>query len=247
MIPAIRQQTIVNLLSENEIMYMDDLIKQLDVSSSTLRRDLRELEKSGKINILHGGGVQMNRKNVELSIAAKLNLNKDAKNKIALKACSFIEDNDVIFIDPSSTTLQMIPYLVNRKITVVTNGFYHISQLASHQIPCIMIGGNIKQATNSCIGPLAESALRGLNFNKCFLGSNGFSINYGITNHDINEFTIKKIAMEQSVKPYFLLDSSKYNIVTMIKVASLTDADIITEKRIPELDEYENIIVADTI
>jgi len=244
MIPAIRQQTITNLLTEKDVLYIDDLVKHLDVSFSTLRRDLRELEKSDKINLLHGGGVQLNRKSTELSIATKLNLNKEAKNKIALKACSYIQDNDVIFLDPSSTTLQMIPYLVNRKITVVTNGLYHISQLAAHQIPCIMIGGSIKQSTNSCIGPLAEASLKGLNFNKCFLGSNGFSKISGITNHDINEYTVKRIAMDQSIDSYFLLDYSKYNVVTMIKVASLTDAFIITEKPIPELDEYTNVIIA---
>jgi DeoR family fructose operon transcriptional repressor len=138
----------------------------------------------------------------------------------------------------------MIPYLVNRKITVVTNGFFHISQLAAHQIPCIMIGGTIKQSTNSCIGPLAETALKGLNFNKCFLGSNGFSKSSGITNHDINEYTIKRIAMDQSLESYFLLDASKYNVVTMIKVASLTEAFIITDKHIADLDEYTNIILA---
>ncbi len=244
MIPAIRQQTIINLLTEADVIYIDELVKHLDTSFSTLRRDLRELENLGKINLLHGGGVQLNRKSTELSLTAKLNLNKEAKNKIAQKACSFIQNHDVIFLDPSSTTLQMIPYLVNREITVVTNGIHHINQLAAHQIPCIMIGGNIKISTNSCIGPLAETALRGLNFNKCFLGSNGFSKTAGITNHDINEYTIKRIAMDQSVDSYFLIDSSKYNVVTMIKVASLTDTNIITEKAITDLEEYGNIIIA---
>jgi DeoR family fructose operon transcriptional repressor len=223
---------------------MDNLVDHLKISSSTLRRDLHELENQGKITVLHGGGVQLNKKNTELSITTKLNLNKDAKNKISLKACSYVEDKDVIFLDPSSTTLQMIPFLVNRKITVATTGLYHISQLASHQIPCIMIGGTIKLSTNSCIGPLAENSLKGLNFNKCFLGSNGFSKSYGITNHDINEYSIKRIAMDQSVQSYFLMDSSKYNVVTMIKVASLDEAFIITEKKIPDLEDYDNIIMA---
>ncbi|HBI72019.1 MAG TPA: DeoR/GlpR transcriptional regulator [Lachnospiraceae bacterium] len=244
MIPAVRQQTIINLLTENDILYMDFLAEHLEVSFSTLRRDLRELEKYGKITLLHGGGVQLNKKSIELSISAKLNLNREAKNKIALKACSFIQDNDVIFLDPSSTTLQMIPYLVNRNVTVITNGIYHINQLATHQIPCIMIGGNIKQATNSCIGPLAETALNGLFFNKCFLGANGFSKKSGITNHDINEYTIKRIAMDKSSESYFLIDSSKYNVVTMIKVASLTDTTIIMDKSIPDLEGYTNIILA---
>jgi DeoR family fructose operon transcriptional repressor len=244
MIPAIRQQTIIDLLTENDTIYMEFLSDFLKISLSTLRRDLRELENFGKVTLLHGGGIQLSRKSTELSISAKLSLNKDAKNKIALKACSYIQDDDVIFLDPSSTTLQMIPHLANRNITVITNGIYHINQLAAHQIPGIMIGGNIKQSTNSCIGPLAEAALMQLNFSKCFLGSNGFSKKSGITNHDINEYTIKKIAMEKSTESYFLLDSSKYNIITMIKVSSLSDAFIITEKEMPELCDYRNIIYA---
>lgn len=244
MIPAIRQQTIIDLLSENDTIYMDYLSEFLHISLSTLRRDLRELESYGKVILLHGGGIQLSRKNTELSITAKLTLNKEAKNQIALKACSFIQDNEVIFLDPSSTTLQMIPHLMNRNITVITNGIFHINQLAALQIPGIMIGGNIKQSTNSCIGPLAETALNQLNFNKCFLGSNGFSKKSGITNHDINEYTIKKIAMERSIESYFLMDSTKYNIVTMIKVSSLSDAFIITDQVIPELNDYSNIVYA---
>jgi DeoR family fructose operon transcriptional repressor len=244
MIPAIRQQAIVDLLTKNDIVYMDYLSDYLETSLSTLRRDLRELEQLGKVILLHGGGIQLNRNNSELSIAAKLTLNKEAKINIAKKACSFIEENDVIFLDPSSTTLQMIPYLTNRKITVITNGIYHIKLLAAHNIPGIMIGGNIKQNTNSCIGPLAETTLNGLNFNKCFLGSNGFSRKSGITNYDIYEYTIKRIAMNKSIISYFLLDSSKYNIVTMIKVASLNEGYIITEQPIDELVELNNIIIA---
>ncbi|MDF2542853.1 MAG: DeoR family transcriptional regulator [Herbinix sp.] len=244
MIPAIRQQTILDLLAEHDTIYMEFLSDYLGISLSTLRRDLRELESFGKVSLLHGGGVQLNRKSTELSITAKLTMNKEAKNKIALKASTYVQDNDVIFLDPSSTTLQMIPHLVNRNITVITNGIYHINQLAAHNISGIMIGGNIKQSTNSCIGPLAEASLTQLNFNKCFLGSNGFSKKSGITNHDINEYTIKKIAMDKSSVSYFLLDSAKYNVVTMIKVASLSDPNIIIEKEIPELSDLNNIIIA---
>ena len=245
MIPAIRQQTIIKLLMENEIVYIESLAERLNISLSTLRRDLKELEKSGEVTLLHGGAVQLNVKNIELNINAKLSLNKEAKSKIAVKACSYVKDNDVIFIDPSSTTLQIIPYLRNKpNITVVTNGIYHANQLASYEVSCIMVGGNIKSSTSSCIGPITESVLNDLNFDKSFLGSNGFSLRAGITNHDINECTIKRIAMQKSKETFFLMDSSKYNVITMTKVASLRDGFIITDKNIPELDEYDNIIIA---
>lgn len=245
MIPAIRKQKILDLLQPGDILYTDYLLEALDISLSTLRRDLKELEKEKKITQLHGGGVQIIKDNMELKISAKLNLNKKAKERIARTAASFVESGDVIFLDPSSTTLPMIPHLKGMDITVVTNGIYHISQLCMESIPCIMLGGTIKLSTNSCIGYTTESTLRELNFNKVFLGANGFSIRAGITNHDINEKQIKRIAMENSQQSYFLLDSSKYDVITMTKVASLEEAAIITEKDIPSLHGLAQLILAE--
>ena len=173
MIPAIRQQTIIHMLKEaNTILYLEDLQAALGISTSTLRRDLRELEAKGQVNQLHGGGVKLTQNTPELNITAKLLLNKAAKEKLAAAAASAIEDGDAVFLDPSSTTLEMIPHLVGRPITVITNGIFHINQLVSNHIPSIMVGGNIKIATNSCIGPVAESDMRNYHFNKCFLGAN---------------------------------------------------------------------------
>ena len=195
--------------------------------------------------MLHGGGVKLiERKNMEQNIISKLSINKEAKIQIAKKACEFIEDGDVIFIDPSSTTYQMIPFLANRNITVITNGILHINRLVSNHIPSIMIGGDIKVATNSCIGPIAESDLKSFHFNKCFLGSNGFSLKSGITNHDINECKIKKLAIEKASQSFFLLDSSKYGVVTMVHITDISTPTIITDSKIPELKDLPNIILA---
>lgn len=244
MIPAIRQQTIIHMLKEaNTILYLEDLQAALGISTSTLRRDLRELEAKGQVNQLHGGGVKLTQNTPELNITAKLLLNKAAKEKLAAAAASAIEDGDAVFLDPSSTTLEMIPHLVGRPITVITNGIFHINQLVSNHIPSIMVGGNIKIATNSCIGPVAESDMRNYHFNKCFLGANGFSRTSGITNHDINECLIKQLAIQNSSKSFFLLDSSKYNVVTMIKVVDLNVPTVFTDKAFPDLIDYNNIVI----
>lgn len=246
MIPAIRQQTILDLLQNQDILYLEDLLNELNISVSTLRRDLRELERQGRVIQLHGGGVRLAvQPPLELQMSAKLELNKEAKDRIARKAVSLIRPGDFIFLDPSSATLQMIPYLQGMDLTVVTNSIFHINQLCALGISSIMIGGNIKTSTNSCIGYMAEHDLSELNFSKCFLGASGFSLKYGITNHDINEKKIKNIAMNNSVETFFLLDSSKYNVITMTKVAALAFSTIITEKPIPELEGETNLIIAD--
>lgn len=245
MIPAARQEKILELLSSNEIITTDEIMKDLDISFSTLRRDLLKLENERKISLLHGGGVRLAQKSIELNISTKIDMNKEEKNIIARKAASLVNDGDVIFLDPSSTTCLMIPYLAGKKITVLTNGIYHISQLISLGIPSVMIGGSIKPTTNSCIGPLALSAMETFYFNKCFLGANGFSIQSGITNHDINERAIKTLALKNSIQPYFLLDHTKYGVITMVKIAELEDYTILTDKIPSSLAKYKNLILCD--
>lgn len=242
MIPELRQKKIIDMISDTDIITTERLTKLLNISPSTLRRDLLKLSKQEKIMLLHGGGIRLLPKITELSMTAKMGLHKDAKDKIAQKAVSLIADGDVIYLDPSSTTYQMIPYLKEHRVTVITNSVSHIDELINYKIPCIMVGGSIKAATNSCIGLIAENILKGFNFNKSFIGANGFSITSGITNHDINENVIKTLALRQSCDPYFLMDSSKFNVVAMVKLANINDYPIITEKLIPELSSYPNII-----
>lgn len=245
MIPAVRQEKILELLSNNDIVSTDSLMKVLDVSVSTLRRDLVKLEEEKKITLLHGGGVRLMQKSVELNISTKLELNKEAKERIASKAASLVEEGDTIFLDPSSTTYLMTPFLAGRNVTVVTNGISHINQLINLEIPCILIGGSIKRTTNSCIGPLTEATLKTFYFNKCFLGASGFSIPSGITNHDINERVIKLLALNNSSQPYFLLDHTKYGIVTMVQVADLDAYPILIDEIPKGLEGYGNFILCD--
>lgn len=221
-------------------------MKELSVSISTLRRDLMKLQKEKKIILLHGGGVKLAQKTVELSITTKIELNKQLKEKIARKAAAFVENGDVIFLDPSSTTYLMIPYLAGKDVTVLTNGVSHINQLVALNVSCIMIGGLIKKTTNSCIGPLTEDIMKTFYFNKCFLGASGFTIQSGITNYDINERSIKILALKNSNQSYFLMDHTKFGIVTMVKVANLDEYPIITDAIPPELSEYKNFILAES-
>lgn len=245
MIPAVRQEKILEILSNNEIVSTDSLMKVLDVSVSTLRRDLMKLENEKKITLLHGGGVRISQKATELNITTKLELNKEAKERIARRATSLVENGDTIFMDPSSTTYLMIPFLIGKDITVVTNGISHINLLTNMDIPCIMIGGSIKKTTNSCIGPITESTLKTFYFNKCFLGASGFSISSGITNHDIHERVIKLLALKNSSQPYFLLDHTKYGVVTMVQVASLDEYPILIDEIPEDLKDYNNFILCE--
>ena len=246
MIPAERQQRIRALIAQTEdIVRMDDMAQQLGISRSTLRRDLQAMVKQGEVQLLRGGAVRHRTPGIELCLDAKMRMNYDEKSRIAHKAAELIEDHEVIFLDPSSVNALLIPLLKGRDVTVVTNSIAHINQLEQHGLSGILIGGEIKSSTSSCIGPIAEQMLRELHFTHCFLGANGMSVQYGLTNHDLRERNIKRIAITNSAQPVFLIDSTKFDVVAMCQVARIDDYPIITDRRIEQLAVYDNIITAD--
>lgn len=245
MIPQLRRQKILEMLQGREVSYLADLVGAIALSESTVRRDLKQLEKSGEIELLRGGGIRLGNNNYEKDVMIKLHLQKAEKTRIARFAANLIQQGDVIFLDPSSANSMLIHELAGKRITVVTNSLMHINQLIKAGIKCIMIGGQIKAHTMSCIGSGAERCLGEFRFSKSFLGANGMDVRMGITNHDPSELSIKRLAISNSVVTYFLIDSSKYGVVNMCRVADMDECPVITDRRIKELEPLDNILYAE--
>lgn len=246
MIPSVRQQSIIDTLEKDgKLHFIADLARELDTSESTLRRDLKVLAQTGKISMLRGGGVCLKQNHTELDIDSKLYIHVEEKRIIAQYAVSLVEPGDVIFLDPSSICYFMISdELARLPVTVVTNSCMNMTQLLKMNIHCIMIGGETKKSTNACIGSMAEEIMSRLSFTKCFLGANGLTEEAGITNHDTNERSIKRLAIERSKQAYFLINSNKVGVTTLCQVAEISRWPIIMDHVPDDLKKYPNIIDA---
>ena len=245
MIPAVRRQILLNLLKQRELLYLPDVIESIGSSESTVRRDLKTLARSGEVELLRGGGVRLPKHNVEMSIHAKLQMSREEKARIARAAAALIYPGDVVFLDPSSVNYLVIDYIQAERVTVVTNSIIHMNKLLEADIHCIMIGGQIKKMTSSCVGPMAEKMLKNMCFSKCFLGTDGIDRDGGLTNHDPQEQSIKRLVIDNSVTTYFLVDSSKFGTTAMCRVAPVEDHMILTDCEVPGYGEFDNIIVVD--
>ncbi len=245
MIPTLRKQKIVELLQNRGVLLLPDLVRMMGISESTVRRDLKELAKGGEIELLRGGGLRLHSENVEMNIEAKLLMNRAEKERIARCAARMICPGDVVFLDPSSANYLLIDHIAAERVTVVTNSIAHMNKLLKSDIQAVMVGGQIKKSTNSCVGAIAHRTIEGLRFSKCFLGANGMSVSMGVTNHDPLEQAVKSAAIASSVSPCFLIDSSKYGVVAMCRVAGIAEYAIITDRARKELEPFGNIIVAD--
>lgn len=223
-----RQQHILQMLKENNVVKLQEIREQTNCSESSARRDLQLLEEKGLLVRVHGGAKIKHSLQRELDMSGKASKNTTQKEAIAKAAAKLVEAEDVIYLDAGTTTLAMIPHLNKPELTVVTNGVMHASLLADQNVRTILVGGELKNTTKAIIGVKAVSSLIQFRFNKAFLGINGIHPRYGFTTPDPDEAAVKTAALEQSEECFVLADPSKFDNVSFVKVAELSQATIIT-------------------
>ncbi len=224
-----RQQNILSLLKEQDIIKTRNLMTAFDVSESTIRRDLQEMEEAGVLKRVHGGAKGIIKLESELTMREKSSKSIREKQKIAEYAASLISPGEFIYLDAGTTTYEMLPFLKNKEIHVVTNSVYHASAGADLGIRTTMIGGEIRMTTKAAVSSQAIEQIKTCYFDKAFMGINGVHLDYGYTTADAEEAATKKTAMGQAQHVFVLADSSKFNKVNFSKIGNIEEALIITD------------------
>lgn len=250
MLTAKRRKVILELLDQEETVSLQSLVSALNASESTVRRDLSLLEAEGLLIRIHGGAKRVYAMDMESTVQEKMLRFPIEKECIGRYAGHLVQTDEVIFLDAGTTTSQVIPYLADKNVTVVTNGIYQATLLSEYGIRTILLGGKLKNATNAIIGPNAMQQLQQYRFNRAFLGMNGVDLQYGYTTPDEEEALIKRLALQQSTQTYILADNSKLTKVSFCKVAPISDAILITnaskEKNELRFREETTVLIAGT-
>lgn len=235
-----RHSMIIKAVNERSSVTIAELAEMLDVSASTVKRDLIILANEGKIIKVRGGAMSRNESftSVEKNVEEKASICTEEKMTIAKYAAELIENGDFVFLDAGTTTEKMIDYLNVKDVTFVTNGFIHAKKLARKGYKVFITGGEIKASTEAIVGAECVLTLKNYNFTKCFMGTNGISLTAGFTTPDVNEARVKSAAIESSREVYVLADHSKFDEVSSATFAGLGKAFIITD-RIPNR-KYNN-------
>lgn len=235
-----RHQLILDKLKQDHIVKSQDLMAIIGCSESTIRRDLDQMEQSGKLIRIHGGAKRAYQLDAEQTASEKSFKNIQAKDVIGQKASELIKPDDVIYIDAGTTTYAMLPYLADQSVTVVTNGIQHASLLADQGIETFLTGGKIKHATKAMIGSPSLDDLNNYRFDKTFLGMNGIDPAFGCTTPDPEEAALKQMAHKQAAVTFLLADQSKWDKVNFAKVCDLEEVTIITDTLHDHLKHYHD-------
>lgn len=178
-------------------------------SESTIRRRLAELEALGLV-IRSYGGARLKSQAEELPIELRLQKDHHAKDQIAKKAATLVQDNSVIFIDASSTCLHLAPYLGSKTgVTVYTYGTELCAMLSGYPIKLYCLGGAYNPVSKAFSGEYAIQMAQSLFFDAFFFSSSGYCDGY-ITDYSEPETHLRRAVLEHSTKRYFLCDGEKF-------------------------------------
>lgn len=243
-----RRNKILELLKANQIITVSELCSQLESSEATIRRDLTLLEEEGKLERTHGGAVfSENKPTTEAKVKSREVMETQEKIEIAQLAFDLIEDHDSIILDAGTTTLELARLIgqSDLNLTIITNSTIAFNALAENEkAELIMLGGKVRSNTLATVGSFAEDMLKRFHVDKVFLGTNGVTLDTGLSTAEMDEASIKRTMLSQAKKRIILADHSKFNKVYMNQIAPLSMADILITDAQTD-DDLLNAIIAD--
>lgn len=237
-----RQSQITRYLMLHERITVNDIAELFSVTTETARKDLNDLQASGKVKRFHGGAMRPDYVPGEY-IYNRMEQNVERKQAIAKKALSLIPDGAKLLIDSGSTNYYLGHLLSSQRTAmVITNDITISKVLAGQGTRTMIVGGEIFGSDMSAVGPWAELCLNNITADIAFIGASGLSRS-GPSVENFLESDIKNIFMRHAKISYLVADSSKCNLASLVQFADWNEIDgLIIDSEAPDdfLEEVRN-------
>lgn len=229
-----RLQLIGERLGTNRKVYVEALAREFNVSPSSIRNDLAELEKRGLLKRTHGGAIAANRPHSRMvtqkfSFEFRKTAEQAEKKAIGQAVANLIDDGDTLMIDGGSTTLHVARHLADkRNLTVITNAVSLLPDLMAIPDARIYVaGGWVEHRFETLLGDVTLAMLEHFRTAKAILGIDGVSTENGLSVTDPGVAAAKRKMMLLSDQIIIACDHTKLNQVCLIPIARLDEIDIL--------------------
>ncbi len=231
-----RDQQIFELLCRHGELSVQQLSEHLQVSESSIRRDLSTLENHPFIRRTHGGAALAQVLNYGLIPVAFPKADDAEARAIAYRAAQLVEPGDVIGLSGGRMCTELALDLRFREgITVVTNAVNIACELAGLPgIKVMVCGGMLDPGSFELVGPQVEKALEGIFIHKFFLGTDGITVENGLTNRSEAETAAAQAFFQHADQTVLLADHHKFIRSNLARVVPAQEiSTIITSSRTP--------------
>src|SRR4051812_22486960 len=235
MLVAVRQSdrlsSILETLSRNGSVTVNDLAEGFGVSLATIRRDLQLLDEQRLVARTHGGAVARSVV-YELPLRYKAARRQDEKRRIGWAAAALVPEGATVGLTGGTTTTEVAHALAELAgLTIVTNALNLASELAVRSnLKLVVPGGVARPESYELVGPLAEASLAGLNLDFVIVGVDGISVGAGCTTHHEVEAYTNLALIRRARRVIVVADSSKLGRVAFARICTLAEVhEVITD------------------
>jgi DeoR family transcriptional regulator, fructose operon transcriptional repressor len=222
MISDERRQRLIDLIAERGFIDLATLVDRLNVSESTIRRDLAQLEEDGLIKRTHGGAVFISERQSALNFSARESTALAEKRAIGQATAELIHNEEVVLINGGTTAYQVARHLVGRPMRVVTNSLPIANLLgAAPEVELMVIGGYLYPRTGVMMGPAARDALKSVHANKAIMGCAGITAQ-GFFNANALMVEIEQVMMQCADEVIIVADRSKFGRAALARICELS-------------------------
>jgi len=216
-----RQNTILNLLGVNDQVSVNELAKELNVSSVTIRQDLSFMESEGLLKRVHGGAVLRDADD----LANRLGINYEKKLKIARKVSGYVNDGETILIESGSINALLAREIAKkRNVRIITTNVYIARQFRKNaEANVILLGGLYQHQSETLVGKITKVCIDQVNYSKAFIGIDGYTRESGFTLRDLYRSEISTYIIKKSQEVFIVTDSSKFGKTELTNICYPAD------------------------
>lgn len=229
LLAAERKLKIIDYVRKHSVASVAQLSQDFGVHEATIRRDLSEIEKEGRLRRTHGGVVLVERVSSEPSFTVRVNERVEEKTSIAERAIEMINEGDSIILDSGTTTFQIARLLsAKSNITVVTNDIKIAAELQNNKdIKVIVTGGVLSPESYMLNGLFTDHALKKLHVTKAFIVIPAIHPKLGLTHFDDQFVSAKRSMIESAEQTIVVTDHTKLGGVSLHNVAPVAQIDVL--------------------
>lgn len=221
-----RRSRLLEIVRLRGFASLPDLAGELQVSESTVRRDLDYLEESGTAKRTHGGVFYTGPSPKLAHFDQRQAMNWEKKRAIAFAASQLIQDGDTLLLDGGSTTYELARLLVGRPLQVVTNSLPVATLFTSSEAAdLVLVGGYVHTRTGVSLGPYANEMLQKLNIRRAVLSVAGVN-DRGCCNSNLLLVETERAMMQSADEVIVVADSTKFGCSSLAQLCELSELDV---------------------
>lgn len=216
MIAEERRQKLAEIIRRAGYVSLPDLVEQMGVSESTVRRDLDSLHEAGVVKRTHGGA---------MTADAGPMASEDRPGAGALKSAigramaDIVQDGETVLLDGGSTTLEVARCLAGRPVQVVTNSLPIATLLTGGwKTDLVLLGGTIDPRTGVALGPIAQRSMEGLFVHRLIMGVGGLT-SRGLFNSNLLLVETEQAMMRCASEVNIVADHTKFGKQSLVLLA----------------------------